>query len=96
MWPVTYLGAPTRHDTDTAAPRPGTSRQELVDGMAQAYRELVAVQTEAGDRELTVDQQARWTGWHQRWEACRAAVVVIDLGDRRYDGDPYPAHYTTG
>lgn len=96
MCRVNYLGAPTRHDTVPAAPPPGTSRADLCDGMAQAYREMADVQAEVGTGDMTVDQAARWDGWHRRWQACRAAVVVIDLGDRRYDGDPYPAHYTIG
>lgn len=78
-----YLGAPMRHDL-TPEPQPvGMTRDELVDGMAQATRELEAVQRDAlmNRREyFTPDEQSRWDHWMSQWRRYETLVSCLDHG----------------
>jgi hypothetical protein len=81
--PVTCLGAAARHDLEPAPTPVGMSRQELVDGMAQATRELEAVQREAlMDRRetFTPDEESRWDHWMSQWRRYETLVSCMDNG----------------
>ena len=78
-----YLGAPRRHDVAPPPTPVGMSRDELVDGMAQATRELETVQREAllaGREYFTREEESRWDYWMSEWRRYETLVSCYDHG----------------
>lgn len=75
--PHGYTGEPARLVTDVP-PALGLTRPELVDGIAQTYRELQEIQQQIGDGEPSPAQDAEWTGLVERYRRYRAAVDAMD------------------